>query len=743
MTSRRAFVATMAGAGGALFLGAGPLRWAGAAPPSPATLTPTVWLRVDEDGTVTVVVGRSEMGQGVRTSLPMIAAEELDVPFSAVAVEQAAPGPSFQDLGTGGSSSTMDLWTPLRHAGAAARAMLVQAAAARWGVPAEACRTDVGAVVEGASGRRLAYAALVSDAARLPVPSAPPLKAPRHYRILGTDAPRVDGPAIVSGRARYGLDVRLDGMLHAVVARPPVLGAGVASWDGTGARAVAGVVGVVEIASGVAVVAENTWAAMQGRAALDVRWTESPHGAFDSAEHQRALAAATLDGGVTIRRDGAGRDALAGGGRLLEALYEYPFEAHACMEPMNCTVRVDGDRCHVWSPTQTPNTVQAAAARLMGVPPGNVAVEVTLIGGGFGRRLGWDMDVEAVRIARAFPGCPVHLTWTREDDLRDGYFQAASAERMRARLDGGRVVAWEHRKASTPHQARGAAPTPQELRDPDYLAGSAWGVYDTPYAFPALEASYAVVEAPVPIGPWRAVFSPPSVFARECFLDEVAVALGRDPLALRLDLLGRSDPAIAPTFVAQGDRVDRRRLAAVLDAAAEAGRWRDGAPDGRALGLAGNVFHTGTCMAYVVEVSLRPEARPGELPFRVHRVAGAIDCGRVVHPGGVRQQVESGVVWGLSNMKSAMTWQGGTTRETNFDGFRVLTLPEAPPVVDVVLVGGDAPEPHGVGEPVVCPLAPAVANALSRLVGRRIRRLPVKAEDLAPDPAGRRGQARG
>ena len=729
MTTRRAFVATMAGAGGALFLGAGPARWA-SAHAAPATLAPSVWLRVGEDGIVTVVVGKSEMGQGVRTGLPMIAAEELDVPLDSVRLEQGSPGPDFTDLGTGGSSSTMDLWTPLRHAGAAARAMLVAAAATRWGVRPDACRTEDGEVVHEASGRRLAYGALVAEAARQPVPEDPPLKAPAAYRLLGTDQPRLDAPDIVTGRARYGLDVRLDGMLHAVVARPPVLGAGVASWDDGRARAVPGVLGVVEIASGVAVVAEHTWAAIRGREVLDVRWKDSPHGSFDSGAHQQALAEATRGPGVTFRRDGAGRDAFAGAGRVLEALYEYPFSAHACMEPMNCTARVDGDRCRIWSPTQTPNAVQVFASRLLEVPRENVSVEVTLMGGGFGRRLGWDMDLEAVRIARAFPGRPVQLTWTREDDMRHGYFQAASAHRMRAGLEGGRVVAWEHRKASTPHQARGV-PTAEQLRDPDYLAGSAWGVYDTPYAFPAFEASYAVVEAPVPIGPWRAVFSPPSVFARECFLDEVAEALGRDPLDLRLDLLGRSDPGVPSTITVQGDVVDRGRMRAVLQAAAEAGRWRDGAPAGRALGLAGNVFHTGTYMAYVVEVSLRPEARAGELPFRVHRVAGAIDCGRVVHADGVRQQVESGVVWGLSNMKGATTWRDGTAVETNFDGFRVLTLTENPPEVEVRFVGDDAEEPHGVGEPVVCPLAPAVANALSRLAGRRIRRLPVTAQDLA------------
>jgi isoquinoline 1-oxidoreductase beta subunit len=661
----------------------------------------------------------------------MLVAEELDLPLERVRLKQASPGPELTDLGTGGSSSTMDSWGPLRHAGAAARAMLVAAAARRWSVDPDACRTEDGAVVHEATGRTLGYGELAAEAARLPVPGDPRPKPRSEYRLLGTPRNRIDGPDIVSGRARYGLDVRLPDMVYAVVARPPVLGGAVAGWDDRRARRVNGVLDVVEIESGVAVVAEHTWAAIKGREALDVRWDAGPHASFDTESHRAALEAAASEPGVTIRRDGRGRDGLAEAPRAMEAVYHYPFAAHASVEPVNCTALVEGDRCEVWSPTQTPNAVQVLGSRLLEVPTENVTVSVTLLGGGFGRRLGWDFDMEAIRIARALPGTPVHLVWTREDDMTQGYFQAASAHRLRAGLDGsGRIVAWEHRKASTPHQARGV-PTPEQLRDPDWLIGSAWGVYDTPYAFPSFEASYAVVEAPVPIGPWRAVFSPPSVFARECFLDEVAGSAGRDALEVRLELLDDSDPDIEPTFTINGDRVDRRRMRAVLERAAEAGGWGRRAPDGRALGLAGNVFHTGTYVAYVVEVSLRPDAGPSELPFRVHRVTCALDCGLVVNPNAVRQQVESGVAWSLSNMKGQMTWRGGVALEDNYHQFRVATMAETPEVIEVHFVGADADRPHGVGEPVVCPFAPAVANALSRLTGRRVRRLPVRAGDLA------------
>ncbi len=730
MSTRRDFVRVVAGASGALVLGID-LRPSPAAAQTPARFEPNAWLAVNADGTVVVTVGKSEMGQGIRTGLPMIAAEELDVPFERVRITQASPGPAYTDLGTGGSTSTTDMWRPLREAGAAARAMLVGAAAARWSVDAATCRTEDGSVVHEASGRRLGYGALAADAARQTVPERPTLKPRSAYRLLGTPRHRIDGPDIVLGRARYGLDVRVPGMRYAVVARAPVLGGQVALVDDSAARAVSGVVDVIRIPTGVAVIAEHTWAAIKGRDALRIEWEPGPNASFDTDRHAEALEQAVSEPGITIRRDGAGREAFAGAVRRMEAVYHYPFAAHASVEPVNCTVLVDGDRCEVWTPTQVPDAAYQIGAQLLGIPRENVTVHVTLLGGGFGRRLNWDFDLEAIRIAAALPGTPVHLVWTREDDIRHGHFQAASAHRLRAGIDAdGRIVAWEHRKASTPHNARGV-PTAEQKRDPDTVRGWAWGVYDTPYAFPAFEATYAVVDAPVPIGPWRAVFSPPSVFARECFMDEVAQSLGRDPLALRLALLDSDAPGIAPTFTIADQLVDRRRMRAVLERVADAAGWDRSVPQGHALGIAGNAFHTGTYMAYIVEVSLLPEAGPGRLPFRVHRVTGAIDCGLVINPNMVRQQVESGVVWSLSNMKNEMTWRGGVAQQQNFTDFPVVTMDETPPVIEAHLVGTDVERPYGVGEPVVCPLAPAVANALSRLVGRRIRRLPVRAADLA------------
>jgi len=390
---------------------------------------------------------------------------------------------------------------------------------------------------------------------------------------------------------------------------------------------------------------------------------------------------------------------------------------------------VTNGRCEIWSPTQTPEGVRRFVAEALKLAPAAVHVETTLLGGGFGRRLGWDMEVDAAEIAAKVPH-PVQLFWSRADDLRHGYFQAASADRLLAGFDAeGKIVFWEHRKASTPHNAR-RRPTAEQLADGRYLAGSSWGVTDTPYAVPNLQTSYSVVEAPVPIGPWRAVYSPPAVFARESFVDELAERAGKDPLAYRLELLGAHDPSVPRHAEPGGRKLDRARLRRVLELAAEKAGWGSSPPAGRARGIACNVFHNETYVAYVAEVSLRERLAPGRLPFVVHRVVGAVDCGLVVHPDGVRQQVESGVVWSLANLKGETTFARGGAVEGNFDAFEILTLDETP-AIEAHLVANDDESPRGVGEPTVCPVAPAVACALSRLAGRRIRKLPVVAADLA------------
>ena len=727
-TTRRDFLKVTGATGGALVFG---VRIVLADEETGSPFTPNAWITLHPDGRVHVKIGKSEMGQGVRTALPQILAEELDCDFARVTIEQASPGPDFRSLGTGGSGSIMRSWDPLRRAGAAARMMLQQAAASRWGIPAENVLTRDGFALERGTRRRIAYGELLADAAKQPVPEEPTLKKKSEYRLIGTSQRRIDAGEIVTGRARYGLDVRVPGMKFAVVARAPQFGSKVASFDAEAARKVAGVRGVYEIPTGVAVVADNTWAAIRGREALSVKWTESPHASFGSAAHRKALESAIDKPALTIRKDAAGLAGFETVVRTIEGSYFYPFAAHAALEPVNSTALVTDGACTLWSPTQTPNGVQQSAATLLGIPPTAVTVHVQLLGGGFGRRLGVDFDREAVEVARLVKGTPVQLVWTREDDMKHGYFQAASAHRLRAGLDDrGRVVAWEHRKASTPHNAR-RVPTADEKVNPETVRGWAWGVYDSPYFVRDSEMSYGVVDAPVPIGPWRSVFSPPSVFARECFVDEVAQQTDRDPIELRLGLLGADDPAVDKTYTIGGENIDRVRMANVLRTVAKKSGWGSPSPAGTARGVACNVFHTETYLAYVVDVTLRRDAPPDRLPFTVTRVVCALDCGVVVNPLGVAQQIESGVIWSLSNMKSEITVKDGAIEQGFYSDFPVVMIDETPPRIEVHLIDSPDERPHGIGEPVVCPLAPAVANALSRLVGRRLRELPVKLAALS------------
>lgn len=709
--TRRQFLKVAGAAGGALVFG---FEITHADTPADAPFTPNAWLTIDPDGRVHVKVGKSEMGQGVRTALPMILAEELDCDFAKVTIEQASPGPDFRGLGTGGSGSIMRSWDPLRQAGAAARMMLASAAAARWSVPVTSVTTGDGFAIAG--NQRVAYGELLADAAKQPVPEKPVLKTADSYRLIGTSRRRLDGADIVTGRARYGLDVRVPGMKYAVVARSPKLGAKVASFDGAAAQKIAGVVAVFEIPTGIAVVADNTWAAMRGRDALEIKWGPSPHASFNTDDHRKTLERAIEKPALTIRKDAAGLAGFETVKRVIEGHYYYPFEAHAALEPVNCTVHVTENGCTIWSPTQTPNGVHGMAASLLGIAESSVKVNVMLLGGGFGRRLGVDFDKEAVEIARRVKGTPVQLVWSRDDDMKHGYFQAASAHRLRAGLDdSGAIVAWEHRKASSPHNAR-RVPTADDKVNPETVRGWAWGVYDSPYFVRDSEMSYAVVDSPIPIGPWRSVFSPPSVFARESFVDEVAQQTGRDPIAVRYELLAGDE-----IYTIAGEQINRTRMRKVIELVAQKSGWK--ADPATRRGIAANVFHTETYIAYVVDVELAEDA--GGLPFRVKRVVCALDCGLVVNPLGVVQQVESGILWSLSNMKSEITAKDGEIQQSFYSDFSVVMIDETPASIEVHLVNSDDERPHGIGEPVVCPFAPAVANALSRTIGKRIRELPV------------------
>jgi isoquinoline 1-oxidoreductase subunit beta len=694
---RRDFLKVSAGTGLWLVVSA-PGRVVAAAP-APAGLSPSAWLHVAPGGAVTVYLAKSEMGQGSYTGMAVLVAEELAADWRSVRVVQADADERFGQMMTGGSSSVRRSWEPLRKAGAAARVMLVAAAARRWGVDPAGCRADAGAVVHLATGRRAEYGALAADAAREAVPESPPLKPPGEWKLIGQRVPRLDAPDKTRGKAVFGIDVRVPGMLHAVVARPPVWGGAVKGFDAAAAMRVAGVRKVVSVPSGVAVVADTTWAAMKGREKLSPTFEPGPNGALDSAAVERLLREAPLDRSPA-RSEGDVEKALAGAARRVEAVYELPFLAHATMEPMNCTARVRGDAAEVWAPTQAPTWARSEVAKALGLAEEKVTLHVTFLGGGFGRRAMPDFAVEAALVAKA-AAAPVQVTWTREDDIRHDFYRPAGRNELRAGLDAqGRLVAWHHvvRTPSIGAQNFGNA---RRNRDrPDVVEGAA----DVPYRAGAVRVDCAMPEVGVPIGWWRSVYSSQNAFAEESFLDEVAQAAGKDPLAFRLEAL----PAAS-------------RLRGALQLAAERAGWGRPVPAGHGLGIA---CHTsfGSHVAEVAEVSLEG-ARP-----RIHRVVCAVDCGVAVNPDSVEHQIEGAVVYGLSAaLRGEITIARGAVVQGNFDDYEPLRMSEMPKVE--VYVVPSAEPPGGLGEPGLPPIAPAVANAIFAATGQRLRRLPFSAKE--------------
>lgn len=716
-SSRRQFFQT-AVVGGAAILLKLPILAQEAPAGKPKRFEPNKWITVGADGRVTLIAPRSEMGQGARTSLAMILAEELEADWKSIVLEHATPGPKYPGMRTSGSSSVSDCWKALRVAGAAAREMLVEAAARRWSVPAAECHARESRVVHAATGRSLAYGELVLVAVTLPVPENPRLKDAKDYRLLGTRVPRLEGPAIARGTAVYGIDARPANALVAVVSRCPVPGGRARSFDPAPAKAVVGVREVVRLSTGIAVVANDTWAAMKGCDALKVDWDEGENRADSTETYWKRLEAASARAHVT-RKVGNVEAALAGSARRLSAEYRYSFQAHAPVEPMNCYADVRDGRCEIRVGTQAPNEAQAAAAKLLGIPLENVTLHVTLLGGGFGRRLDHDYVPEAVELSRAIKR-PVQVVWTRRDDFENDRFQPASISALSAGLDpAGRLIAWSHKMTSFHLTMFG--PYEEGNVDPD--SENPWGAFDCPYEIPALSAASAVARSPVPTGAWRAVDYPPSVFARESFLDEVAAASSRDPVALRLDLLK------SPEVVKIGSgEVDRRRLSAVIALAAEKASWSTPlrAIPGRRVGrgIAANVYHARTHMAQVAEVSVGKEG-----DVRVHRVVCAADCGQVINLSGAESQVEGAIAWGLSAaLKTEITFRNGRVEQHSFREFPVLRLSEMPSVETHLIASGAGPS--GMGEQPVPPIGPAVANGVFAATGRRIRKLPIREEDL-------------
>jgi isoquinoline 1-oxidoreductase subunit beta len=702
---RRTFLKVSAAAGGGLLIG---MHLPAFVPdglaetlPQQKTFEPNAWIRIDPDDSVTIMVASSEMGQGVMTSIPMLIAEELDADWSKVRAEFAPVGEAYVNpiLGrqlTGGSTAVRGFWEKLREAGAAGREMLVQAAAATWGVDQGSCRAQAGEVVHEATGRRLRYGQLAGKAATVPVPQTVFLKEPSEFRIIGTSKARLDTPAKVDGSARFGQDVKLPGMLIASVLRCPVFGGKVRSVDGNASKKVTGVRDILNLGDRVAVVADGFWAAKQGRGALKVDWDEGPNATLSNDEIFRRFREA-VDKGVVARREGDASKALRGAARTLEAAYQVPYLAHACMEPMNCTAHVRSDGADIWVPTQAQGPTQQVAAKLTGLPTERIRVHTTFLGGGFGRRGETDFVQDAVAIAKAVK-VPVKVIWTREDDTRHDFYRPAAYSRFSAGLaEDGTLVAWVHRIASPSISARAAPGRIEGGIDRSSVEGAA----NIPYGIPNVEVTYAMVNPGVPVGYWRSVGSSQNAYVTECFLDEVASALGKDPYALRRQLLGSSP-----------------RHLGVLQLAAEKAGWGEPLPAGRHRGIA-LASSFGSYVAEVAEVSV------ADKEVRVHRVVCAIDCGRVVNPNTIEAQMQSGIVYGLTAaLKGEITVKNGRVQQGNFDDYPMLRMPEMP-AVEVHIAKSDE-HPGGVGEPGTPPIAPAVANAVFAATGKPVRRLPIK-----------------
>ncbi|HSQ76388.1 MAG TPA: xanthine dehydrogenase family protein molybdopterin-binding subunit [Bacteroidota bacterium] len=700
--NRREFIRVSAGAGGGLVLGVMlPAfdSYGQQLERKPDEFVPNVWLRIAKDGTVTILVARSEMGQGVRTALPMIVAEELDADWSKVRIEQAVAKADYGSMGTGGSTSVRTSWDRLRKAGASARMMLLQAAAGVWGVRETECRTEAGTVIHNPTGRLLPYGDLVEAASKLKAPENPPLKDPKDFKIIGRKIARTDTPEKVDGSAVFGIDVKVPGLLHAAVARCPVFGGKVARYDDSKARGITGVKQVAQIDSGVAVIANSTWSAFQGRDALAVTFDEGPAASLSSEKIEIMLREHAAKRAAVAEKAGDVTAAMASAAKKVSASFDAPFLAHATMEPMNTTAWVQKDRCEIWAPTQDPQGYRREAARLCALPEEKVIVHTTYLGGGFGRRWEADVLVEAVQCSKA-TGVPVRVTWTREDDMRHDFYRPVSHHVLSGGLSAERrLVAFAHRVVAPSITGQSS---PERIKD-GLDKSAVEGTINLPYEIPNLQIEYVMANTPVPIGSWRSVYPSQNVFALECFMDELAGAAGKDPFEFRRALM-----------------LNRPKMLRVLDLAAEKSGWGKPLPAGRYRGIAfspPSFFRTP--VAQVAEISVENRT------VRVHRVVCAIDCGIVINPDGLAVQMEGGVVYGLSAaLKGEITLKQGRVEQGNFDDYPILTLEETPVVETYSVQSNEAPT--GTGEPGLPAIAPAVANAVFAATGKRIRRLPIR-----------------
>jgi isoquinoline 1-oxidoreductase subunit beta len=706
---RRSLLASIAAAGSSLTLGFNIPFGARPAQAGGEGAEITAWIVIAPDDSVIIRVAKSEMGQGVLTALPMLVAEELECDWSKVRAQYAAPEENLKrqrvwgDMSTSGSRSVRNSQQALRLAGATAREMLIAAAAARWGANSSQCSADRGIITHLPSGRQLRFGEVAEAAARVPVPLDVKLKPPSEWRLIGTPRRRLDVLDKVRGEPIYGIDVRLPGMLHAALVQCPVLGGKLQAVDDSKLAGMPGVRKLVRLERAVAVIADDWWRASKALAALDITWDEGENATLSTESLRQHLRAGLADREAGVgRSDGDVAAALAQIDGRIEADYEVPFLAHATMEPQNATAHVRGDQVEIWAPTQNGEAALAVAAHAAGVPPGNVVVHKTMLGGGFGRRdLTQDFVSLAVQVARQVPA-PVKVLWTREEDTRHDFYRPMAMTRMAAVLGAaGEPIAWH---------VRLSGPTLLPIIPPGHVDRQIQQGFleDMPYDVPNYLADHAARHTPVPVGFWRCVNHTQNCFFKECFIDELAHAAKQDPYQYRRKLL-RSHPRAA-------------KFLAVLDAVADKAGWGTPSAAGVGRGLALHQVYD-TYVAAVAEVSV------GEEELRVHRVVSAIDCGRVVNPLTTRAQVEGATIFALSAaIYGEITIADGRIAQSNFDDYPMLRLAQSPKIETLIMPSsGDF---SGVGEPPVAVIAPALCNAIFAATGRRIRSLPLRNHDL-------------
>ncbi|MBV9762996.1 MAG: xanthine dehydrogenase family protein molybdopterin-binding subunit [Acidobacteriaceae bacterium] len=723
--SRRGLLRSASSFGAALVIAFEIPREAKGEPAKPPFGPVRAWIRIDSVGTVTLFYHKSEMGQGISTALPMVLAEELGLDWKNVNVEHADLDPDHQNQGTGGSGSVASTFMQMRKAGAAAREMLVAAAAKRWGVSPENCTARDGAVWR--ENDKISYGELVESASQLPAPDFDTvrLKRPQEFTVIGKSLARKDIPSKTDGSAVFGLDVRVPGMVYASIERCPVFGGKVKSFDAANAKAMKGVLDVFAIEAdrevhstgGVAVVAETTYIALQARKRLRVDWDYGPH-ANESSETLRKQFRRLVDSQMKVvleQGDTEAAMASAPASKRIECDYELGFQAHATMEPMNCTVHIQPDRAEAWVPTQAPEWAAQMISKASGLSPDKIVLHTTYMGGGFGRRYQADFALEGAQIAKR-TGRPVQVVWSREDDMTHDFYRPASYHRVSGAVDeAANITAWRHKSTSTSiaqYWRDNAPPESSEL-------GSS---VQNPYAPRSYKLEYLPADSGVPRAWWRSVEASQIGFVMESFIDELAHGAGADPYEFRIRALGNARKIRNP-LDEKSTPLDTARFGGVLRLAAEKSGWGTPLPPGHGRGIAAH-FSFNSYVANVVEISIIS----GRL--RVERITSAVDIGIAVNPAGVRAQVESAIIYGLTAaLKSEITIENGRAVETNFNKFTTLTMKETPPI-DVHIVSSTA-DPTGIGEPALPPTAPALTNAIFALTRKRIRRLPIKPADLA------------